>query len=367
MRRLTLILSLAVLMALVVSAAALAAPKLSATGNLAFRTAIGENADGDYQLQGNWRTRANLQLDAGSGNITARVIYRIRTTDFRTFHTNPTGNWDGTLYDGYVNIRGSFIPGTPEANLRVGRFDVTPNRWVGTFGRRQALHLTNFSLGPVTTGVYHGWEAQDVTLTALTANAKVDIVDIDAAVVYFKDNRDTTPPVPEHQKTNLDWVISGSAKPINGLSISADFAQNGLRKRAGSNPSWEPEGTDPANAWKVAGELTTVPNFTIRASAWSTDDDFRPVYRHLATRENLDMDRMYTSGYSRAGSTWGDSWIAKGSLLEPLRSKQGFRLTPASKPEKSSGQTSQSLKRLGRVLSAVQVAPRATLFILENK
>lgn len=336
MKRLTLILGLSVLMALAISAATYAAATITATGDATFRTAIAENEDGDYQLQGNWRTRANLRFDAGSGNITARAMYIVRRTGFESFpnvSTGTGGGWDTEQTDAYVNIRGAFLPGTPTANLRVGRFSTNVNRWIGNFGRRQGLHLSALNLGPVTTNVYHGWENANRTLTALTAQAKVDIVDLDAAFVYYKD----IGTVPDHQETNLDFVVSASAKPVTGVTVAADFAQNGLRKRAASGASWAAKGTDPATAWKVDGELATIPNFTLNASIWHTDDNFRPVYRQVVTVEHLDLERKWTNDNDRAGIAWGDPWIADGFSIGAKTTQAGLPINATFKTGKIFG------------------------------
>src|SRR5690606_15348554 len=71
-----------------------------------------------------------------------------------------------------------------------------------------------------------------------------------------------------------DYVISATAAPAEGLKVDATFA--------GTNYALpDPIGDEQGSAWKVGAEFSTIPNLTLTASIWASDDKFNPVYAKL--------------------------------------------------------------------------------------
>lgn len=311
-------------MALAVPMAAHAAADLTVTGDLSFRTAIGNDADEKLKLQGNWRTRANLDLRAGSNAVSFYARYRARTQDWLNFGQGSFGSSAVfvDLLDAYLDFTGPVVKGVADdLKLRVGRWDDdvvnwagNVGLWIGDLGRNEAVRAL-VGVGPASVGLYHAWLNANERLVAASARATVDVVELSGAYVGYSNPAASNP----DERSNADYAVAATVKPANGISVTAEYAVNGERKRM-ANVYW----ADSANAWKVSGTLSTIPNLTLRASVWSTDDEFRPVYRRLNSYESLDMDRKWTDGNSRASSAWGDPWMATGFSIGATTTQAGL-------------------------------------------
>ncbi len=306
MKKMKLALIMVLAMSLAIPMAAYAAADVSVTGDLTFRSAFGQNEDEDWALMGNWRTRANLDLRAGNDTVSAYARYRLRHANFLNFGENNFGTNDAfmDLLDAYVDVQGPVLSGVSESTLRIGRFDDEINSWIGDLGRREAARA-QFDLGPASVHAYHGWLNADQRLMGISASATVDIVELSGAYLAFRDNDPAA--IAAGQDANADYAVAATVTPSEGVSVTAEYANNGERKQT-NGTVWG----DSAGAWKISGELATIDNLTLRASTWSTDDDFRPVYRKYAVKESLLMDRRWTDDASRGGADWGDFYMATG-------------------------------------------------------
>ncbi|MFO7320053.1 MAG: hypothetical protein C0P71_010005, partial [Bacillota bacterium] len=107
----------------------------------------------------------------------------------------------------------------------------------------------------------------DWRIVALKAGADLDVVQLSGAYVRTY--------VPDDDTYSLnDYVISATAAPAEGLKVDATFA--------GTNYALpDPIGDEQGSAWKVGAEFSTIPNLTLTASIWASDDEFNPVYAKL--------------------------------------------------------------------------------------
>ena len=325
-------------MALALPMAAYAAADVSVRGELSFRAALGEDSDPDtnaYRLQGNWRTRAYLDFTTSRGAASFYARYRARTADWAKF---GEGSFSGSavfvdLLDAYVDFKGPVIKGVAEdLQIRVGRWDDNVGNWAGDVGRwigdipRYDGVLARFGVGPASVGLYHAWVNANERIVAASARATVDIVELSGAYVGWSTLSSS---VPSDERSNADFAVAATVKPADGITVTAEYAVNGERKEVAHPTSTSPGAVqidwgDQASAWKVSGTLATIPNLTLRASVWSTDDDFRPVYRQLASQESLDFDRTWTYGESRSGSSWGDPWMKTGFSIGASTTQAGL-------------------------------------------
>lgn len=309
MRKLVLSLSLALVLALTLSVSAFAAADLSATGDVSFRTAIAENNEGEFEFQGNWRTRANLIFKATRNNISASVQYRLRTTGFVPLqNTGAIGAWTNDVLEGWLDVKGAFLPGTPDVNLRVGRFVGDENRLIGYFDRRDGVLLSGLNVGPATLSFYHGWITptydDDKNLTSrktvwsVKGTTKIDVVDLTGIYVAHRDfvNEDAA---------SADYMVQANITPASGVKAGVEFANNGANE---------------ASYWKVSGELGTIDNLKLRAATWSTDNNFAPAYVHNTNREKLTMDRTWVG----RPTLLADPWIAKGFSIGASTTQAGL-------------------------------------------
>jgi len=308
MKNMKLVLIVVLAMSLAIPMVAYAAADVEVTGDLTFRSVLGQHDDENYELMGNWRTRANLNLRAGNDTVSAFAQYRLRHANFVNFGENSFGTSDAfmDLLDAYVDVKGPVIPSFTGTTFRIGRFDDEINSWIGDLGRREAIRA-QFELGPAGIHAYHGWLNADERLVGISAKAAIDVVELNGAYLAHQDEDPDGDPLTDDGRTSADYAIGATIKPSEGVSVTAEYAVNGPRKQTDSTV-WG----DDASAWKISGQLATFDNLTLRASTWSTDDDFRPVYRKYAVKESLKMDRRWTDDGSRGGADWGDFYMAKG-------------------------------------------------------
>jgi len=166
---------------------------------------------------------------------------------------------------------------------------------VADLGNRDAIELSNIDLGPVSVAGLYAWvngapfgqdplekrfadeadrealigaiDGLDWRIVALKAGADLDVVQLSGAYVRTY--------VPDDDTYSLnDYVISATAAPAEGLKVDATFA--------GTNYALpDPIGDEQGSAWKVGAEFSTIPNLTLTASIWASDDEFNPVYAKL--------------------------------------------------------------------------------------
>lgn len=298
--------------------------QLSAVGHITVRTALAEDSEGDFRLQGNARGRLNLRYNnTNRDNVSARFEIRLRHTHFRPFGDGPLSGKDGDrpeLYEAYLTHKGAWIPGLPETTTTVGRFSANLNDWVGNFDRRDGIRVTGLDFGPASFSLYHGWENANRTLTGIAGSAKIDIVELKGAVSLFRDYATSN----KDQERNTDYAVGATVKPANGISLNAEYASNGPRyRKAHDNTDWKPGG-ESSSAWKVGGELATIANLTLRASTWSTADDFRPIHRTFQTVEHIALNHVWTDSNSRPGRAWGDPWMKQGFSVGASTTQAGL-------------------------------------------
>lgn len=327
MRKGILVVTLAALMALMASAATYAAT-LSANGYLGFRTVFAKFGDEDskYEFRAQQRTYGNIYVRGSSGPVSATFRFYLRgagTDAWRDMSGSGLGgNFGNALFhEAYADYKGAIVPGLVEGTLRAGRFVINENDWIGRFERREGLRLSGVQVGPANLSLVSFWPASPTAtntinnVTAVKAQGNLDIVDLTAMVVThtrFGDN--------DNDHRTIDYVLSATATPIRDLEVTADFASNGKSKASTE---------DAALAWKVGGELSTIPNLTLRASTWSTDSEFRPAYYRRVATENLTMDRTYTSttqtnAAAGGGYSWGDPWMETGFSIGATTTQAGL-------------------------------------------
>src|SRR5690606_271070 len=191
----------------------------------------------------------------------------------------------------YIEANGAWLEGTPEVTTKFGRFGTNYSDWVANLGNRDAIELSNIDLGPVSVAGLYAWangapfsedplkerfkeeddrkkvigaiEKEDWRIVALKAGADLDVVQLSGAYVSTY--------VPDDDTYSLnDYVISATAAPAEGLKVDATFA--------GTNYALpDPIGDEQGSAWKVGAEFSTIPNLTVTASIWASDDAFNPV------------------------------------------------------------------------------------------
>src|SRR5690606_9290358 len=87
---------------------------------------------------------------------------------------------------------------------------------------------------------------------SVSGSADIDVVNVKATMVNTTDASD--PALPVH----TDFAVETSVNPVDGLSLTADFASDGLSKE---------------NAYRVGATLSTLPSVTLNASTWSTGEN----------------------------------------------------------------------------------------------
>lgn len=161
----------------------------------------------------------------------------------------------------YIEANGAWIEGTPDVTSKIGRFGINYNEWVAELGNRDAVELSNIELGPVDLALAYAWVNHDagdddVRLTTIRAAANIDVVELSGAVVLSANQDDNS-------NNHTDFAVSAKVTPIEGVSLSADFASDGAKEATG---------------YKVGGELSTIADLTIGVSMWAMEKDFNPTY-----------------------------------------------------------------------------------------
>jgi len=166
---------------------------------------------------------------------------------------------------------------------KLGRFSTNQNNWVGNFARRDAVLVSGVMVGPADLYFYHGWPNTTSTIASIGGSVDIDVVELGGIFVSHG----------APGAKNVDYAVSVGVAPADGVSVTAEYASDGVNDDT---------------AWKLSGDLGTLDNFGINASVWSTGQDFKPTYRHNTNREDLEMDRTWTS----RPTAWGDAWIQSG-------------------------------------------------------
>lgn len=317
MRRSVLVLGLAFLMALALSAVTYAA-NITGNGYIGFRTVFAQFGDDNYEFKAQRRAYGNIYLRGSKGPVSANFRYYLQqngTDGWRDMNGSGLGTMgNASFLDAYADYKGAIIPGLIEGTtLTVGRFVINENDWIGRFERREGMRLSGLKLGPAELTLVSFWPGSTPSLpnptsypqyqqpdntTAVKVTGSVDIVDLEAMVVSQTKFND-----PDKEESKMDFFVGASATPIRNLTVGAELASNGKTKKSGD---------DPALAWKVTGELATISNLTLRGSLWYTDSEFRPTYPRFQWAENLTFARSITTSWDRSGYAWGDLWMENG-------------------------------------------------------
>lgn len=295
MKKLSIIVSVMMIMALAVPAFA---AELDLGGKTVLRSVYGEDAAGNYAFQGDGEVDIDLKLNTDNDAITGGATYRLRIgSPTQLGSTGFSGTAGQDLLEAWIQTEGAFVPGMPEVTTKLGRFSTNQNTWVGNFGRRDAVLVSDMNLGAASLNLYHGWPNTTDTIAAVSGSANVDVVELGGIVVSHG---------PAASKS-LDYAVSAGVNPAEGVGVDVEYASDGVNNDT---------------AWKLSGELATIENFDLNAAVWSTGQNFMPTYRSNASKEDLEMDRTWTS----RPSAWGDAWIQSGFSVGASTTQGGLPL-----------------------------------------
>jgi len=198
----------------------------------------------------------------------------------------------------YIQADGAWIDGLPDVTTKVGRFGTNYSDWVANFGDRDGVELSNINFGPVSVAGLYAWvnnspissdaiarrsefaddaarnafidsiKSKDWRIAAVKGSGSLDVVNLTG--VYVRTYADD-----DENVTLNDYAVTASVAPIEGLKIDATFA--GTNYEGLPAPIGDEKGT----GWKVNAELSTIPNITLGATVWASDNEFNPVYTKL--------------------------------------------------------------------------------------
>ena len=328
MRKLTAIVSLLLIMALAMPAYA----AINIKGKVATRTALAENAKGEFQFQGQGEVDLNIAGNVSSGPVRADINYELRTGGWGAqFGASGGSGFSGTdgdpnLLEAYLTFTGPFLPGGKNLTTKIGRFqnNVTANGMglVGYFDRKDWVQISGIGVGPATLALHYGHQSTTKTIAAISGTANVDVLTISGIVVKTDENVDVT------KNENIDYAVRVAAKPTSDLSLQLDYASDGKT---------EASGEDPATAWIVSGTLSSIQNLKLTAKAWTTDNKFEPEYsQNNGSHETLLRDRRTPDRQANIG----DPYIAKGFSV-------GIETQQAGLPIKASVKTGTIFDEVG--------------------
>lgn len=213
------------------------------------------------------------------------------------------------IEEAYIQADGAWIEGLPSVTTKLGRFDTNYSDWVGKIGKRDGFELSNINLGPVSIATMYAWvnesplssdylfrrdpfnededwindylkrhhlvdptdddSGRDWRIVAVKGEGDLDVVNLSGVYVRTYNNDDT-------DAYFNDYAITASVAPIEGLKLNATFAGTDYTGFIG------PElGDEKGTAFKVGAELSTIPNLTLSASVWASDAEFNPIYTKL--------------------------------------------------------------------------------------
>lgn len=269
---------LGVLLVLALAAPSMAAVSTDITGkvkaDLYYHAQHGPTAYGSAE--------ASVVLTAGSeGNFKAVLdiaAWKAKTAEadelFSGSPFSPTFA-DPKINSAYIQATGAWIKGMPDTVTKVGRFATAYSDWVAKFRTNNGIEVSGIDLGVGGLSVYAArtgaddwaWypdpadpektEEKNARVFAISGSADIDVVNVKATMVNTTNADD--PALPVH----TDFAVETSVNPVDGLSLTADFASDGNTKQ---------------NAYRVGATLSTLPGVTLNASTWSTGDKFDPVW-----------------------------------------------------------------------------------------
>ena len=185
----------------------------------------------------------------------------------------------------YIEANGAWLEGTPDVTTKIGRFGTNYSDWVANIGDRDGVELSNVESRPRLRGRALCWvndspfsedylfrrpefdeddlvidpfidaEANfDWRIMAVKASGELDVVNVSGVYVMTvaEDDKD---------RSLSDYAVTASVTPVDGLKLDATFA--GTNYQGLSAPIGDEKGT----GYKVAAELSTVPNLTLSASS----------------------------------------------------------------------------------------------------
>lgn len=260
---------LGVLLVLALAAPSMAAVSTDITGkvkaDLYYHAQHGPTAYGSAE--------ASVVLTAGSeGNFKAVLDIAAwkAKADEQLFSGKPfSASFDNpAINSAYIQATGAWIKGMPDTVTKVGRFATAYSDWVAKFRTNNGIEVSGIDLGVGGLSIlaarsgagdvawYPGGD-RPARIFSVSGSADIDVVNVKATMVNTTDASD--PALPVH----TDFAVETSVNPVDGLSLTADFASDGLSKE---------------NAYRVGATLSTLPSVTLNASTWSTGENFDPVW-----------------------------------------------------------------------------------------
>lgn len=297
MKKLSMLLSLVMVLAL--AAPAFAGINTDISGSLSADLRY----DGQDGLTAEAETKASVKMSAGSEDGNIKAVVNLGTTT-----TNPKGAFGGNsspfigtkdialnITSAWIETTGAWIKGGPAVTTKIGSLAPSYNNWVAdlsndTYKRVDAVEVSGLDLGAVSLTGLLGWYDNDTTaatdthkLSAISASGGLDVVDLGFVYVSEKDAADAV--------VSTDYAVTAGVSPVDGVSVDATFASHGAST---------------TTAYKVGGELSTIPDVTLSASTWSAAAGFDPAW---ANHKDDDLTKETTAftadqkGYKVAAET----------------------------------------------------------------
>lgn len=299
MKKLSMLLSLALVLALAVPAFAGVSTDITGKvgADVRYDAQDGFTAAGDVE--------ANIKMTAGSEGALKAVI-DLGTTTASTpdapgdqYGANPSpyvpadAHVTINIKSAYIEATGAWLKGGSDVTTKLGTLKASYNDWVAdlsndTTTQIDAVEVSGIDLGAASLTGFYGWlnpavTGRDGTVSALSASGSLDIVDVSG--VYVSETDATGANV------STDYAVEASAMPAEGVSLSAAFAGHGASS---------------TSAYKVEGELSTMPNITVGASAWSAAAGFAPMWANHKDDDLAKETTAFTAdekGYELSAST----------------------------------------------------------------
>lgn len=163
-----------------------------------------------------------------------------------------------------VIVDGAYWPGGPEVRTVIGRQRINWNNLVASDSDDSRLRGTAFlveglDLGGISLDFAHMYQHDNPDrVNMMRARADLDVVNLTGIVVGRDDTVDA-------DARAMDLALVANVDPADGIAVDGVVARDGQSEDL---------------HYRLNATLSTIENFTLKGSFWSTDANFNPRYRH---------------------------------------------------------------------------------------
>lgn len=313
MKRTTILLSLALVLALSFGAAA----QFRLSGYAEFDAGIYQpwNAtEGEHEgleFFGEARRRALLQLSASGSSGNLRLVLSFGNTE--NGHNTNWISWKGddaynpggtnvslNLNSARIEATGALWKGGQSLTMVAGRHSINYSQWVASSASRRpgaddvdtttqlplmnSVEIRGLNVGPFTVSAAHGYKwahgvwGQDEP-TFLTASGKLG--DLDATVTAAYRQEISNAGANAERDMYLDAAAELKIAPVAGLDLAGTVAVDTQGQGRMGDEFAEPEAK---LAFNVDAKITSIPGINLNGSTWMAQEGFAPRYAQWAPK-----------------------------------------------------------------------------------